>query len=318
MQKRSLGRGLSSLFETSYGSDDEQTQKENKVDFSDKNTKNQLNIHNVSIEKIIAGPFQPRKKFQEEEIQNLSFSIKKQGILQPLIVRSREGKTDVYEIIAGERRWRAAKLAGLKEIPVVIKEIGNKEGLEIALIENIQRENLNPLEEAEAYSRLIEELGYTQEALAEVIGKSRSHIANMMRLLSLPLAVKDLVQAEKISAGHARALVHQENAEIIADLIIRKGLSVRQLEEYLRRKNKNSERIVGTKNKKEILTDSKKSPEVKNLEETLSNQIGLKTELELDEEGKGKIIIHIESLEDLDDFFHKLLHKLDPIIASEE
>lgn len=318
MPKKSLGRGLSSLFESTYSIDDNQIAKINKINSLEGEAKNKPSIYSISIEKIIAGPFQPRKHFQEEEIKNLALSIQKQGILQPLIVRQKKDEEGLYEIIAGERRWRAAHLAGLKELPVIIKNIGNKEGLEIALIENIQRENLSPLEEADAYIKLIEELGYTQEALAEVVGKSRSHISNIIRLLYLPEKVKNLLQSEKISAGHARALVNQENAEILANMIIQKEFSVRQLEEYLRKTNKNPNAITERKNKKEVSIESKKSTETKNLEETLKDQIGLETELLLNEEGSGKIIIHIQTFEDLDNFFHKLLYKVDPIIVSGE
>lgn len=316
MKKKTLGlgRGLSSLFEEPYNINEGQ-EKEQRMESFNGNEKDQPKIYNVLIENIIAGPFQPRKEFHEEEIQNLSRSIQKQGILQPLIVRPKEDKTKgmYYEIIAGERRWRAAQLIGLKELPVLIKNLGNREGLEVALIENIQREDLSPLEEAEAYARLIEELEYTQETLAEVIGKSRSHIANMLRLLNLPFPIKKLVQEKKISAGHARALVNQAEAETIAGLVIKKGLSVRQLEDYLRRKNSFSE--IAKQSKK---GDVKKSSEVENLEEALSYQIGLKTELYLSNEGKGKIIVYIQKLEDLDDFFQKVLQKVDPVIVSEE
>ena len=180
------------------------------------------------------GRFQPRRKFDQEAIQSLVDSVRERGILQPLLVRQHPDDGAIFEIIAGERRWRAAQLAGLHQVPVVIRELTDREALEIALIENIQRQDLTALEEAEGYKRLMDEFGHTQEVLAKALGKSRSHIANMLRLLTLPLQVKQLVQEGSLTAGHARALLSVEDPVTTAQQVIEKGLNVRQVEQLAR------------------------------------------------------------------------------------
>lgn len=327
MQKRSLGRGLSSLFESNYSShtETETIEEKNLVEKTSNNTSEKVVF--LSISDLFPGITQPRKKFKEEEILNLAASIQNQGILQPLLVRKnyRISGEAFYEIVAGERRWRAAQEAGLKEVPVIMKEINDKQALEIALIENIQREDLSPLEEATAYAKLIEEAGYTQETLAQIIGKSRAHITNMLRLLHLSPTIKALVEEGKLSMGHARTLINQEQkeGERLAEVIIQKKWSVRQIEEYLKRKNLEKEGKLPRKYFRKPASSkedkqNEKRPEIKSLEETLMQQIGFPTELDIDEAGMGKITIHIQSYEDLDEFFHKIIAMMDPIVVSEE
>ena len=205
-KRKSLGRGLEALM----GSLD------NDINMVEAETKD---INTINVEKIIPGKYQPRMEFDQEALQALAESIKEKGVLQPLLVRRQQDK---YEIIAGERRWRASKIAGLKEVPVIIKELSDQEVLEAALVENILRENLSAIEEAEGYQRLINEFSHTQEALSQIVGKSRSHIANTLRLLGLPQSIRDMIQEGKLSAGHARALVGLDNAEELASEIIKK------------------------------------------------------------------------------------------------
>lgn len=194
----------------------------------------------IKVSDIVPNPYQPRKKFDEEALQSLAESIKRKGVLQPvLLVKISDGSDGAssssgYQLVAGERRFRATKIAGLTEIPAIITEMDRRDQLEIAILENIQREDLNPIEEAEAYKRLMNEFSYTQEQLSEVLGKSRSHIANILRLLNLPDDVKDMLQDRSLSFGHARALVGAENASELAKRIVEKGMSVRETEELLK------------------------------------------------------------------------------------
>lgn len=224
-----LGRGLSALM----GDDDEVV-----VRHETKNTFPQNAVLMKSISEIEAGSFQPRRVFATESLADLVVSIKEKGVLQPLLVRSHPHKTGMYEIIAGERRFRASKMAGLTQVPVLVKTMTDKEALEVAIIENLQREDLNPLEEAEAYKRLVKEFNYTQEALSHVVGKSRSHLANMMRLLELPEEIKNMIEKKELSAGHARALLTAPKPVELAREVVRKGLNVRQTEKLAAQGNK--------------------------------------------------------------------------------
>lgn len=215
IKKNALGRGLSSLLAP---------REEEKND----------EIFSLPLTAIEKGAFQPRKFFAEEDLHELAASIKERGILQPILVRRLEENR--YEIIAGERRSRAAKIAGLSVVPAIVREFSDKEALEIALLENIQRQDLNPIEEAQAYHRLAEEFGHTQETLSRILGKSRSHIANTLRLLTLPSSVQEHLVTGKLSAGHGRALIGLENPEAVADTIISRRLSVRQAEALAKKK----------------------------------------------------------------------------------
>ncbi len=287
-RRASLGRGLSALF----GEATEDYSALDKVRQSKQ----------VPIEFIHPGRYQPRRTFDEEALQGLVESIRDKGILQPLLVRRDADSTTSYELIAGERRWRAAQIAGLHEVPVVIRDLSDREALEIALIENIQRQDLTPLEEAEGYRRLMEEFEHTQEDLARAVGKSRSHVANMMRLLALPDPVKGMVQDGALSAGHARALLTAPDPVAVAKEVVKRGLNVRQTEDLMRG--------GAAKGKKSAAAAPDTDPSLKdvdlvNLEEEISARIGLK--VAITPQGKrGTITIHYQTLDQLDDVLRRL------------
>ena len=256
-KRKSLGRGLGALL----GDDD--------LDIGNtasSETPSLKNSNKININQIIPGKYQPRTEFDKESLDALAESIKEKGVLQPLLVRK---QGDKYEIIAGERRWRASKIAGLSEVPVIVKDFNDKEVLEVALVENLLRENLSAIEEAEAFQRLIDEFSHTQEALSQIVGKSRSHIANTLRLLNLPEGVKELIKEGKLSAGHARALVGLEDAEKIAKMIISKDLSVRQVEELV---SKQKEPQKPQKSKK-------RSEDLEEIEKELIKNLGLRIKI---------------------------------------
>ncbi|WP_448192164.1 ParB/RepB/Spo0J family partition protein [Azospirillum sp. sgz301742] len=284
-KRSSLGRGLSALF----GEDTEDYTALDKVRLSKM----------VPIEYLQPGRYQPRRRFDEEAIKGLVESVREKGVLQPLLVRRvPNGAVNQFEIIAGERRWRAAQLAGVPEVPVVVREMDDREALEIALIENIQRADLTPLEEADGYRRLMDEFEHTQEDLAKVIGKSRSHVANMMRLLALPDPVKAMVNNGQLTAGHARALLTVENPELLAHEVIKRGLNVRQTEELARRDEAQPKRPAkGEAPAKDV--------DLHNLEEEISARIGLK--VAITPQGKrGSVTIHYQTLDQLDDVLRRL------------
>lgn len=246
-KRKSLGRGLGALLGDAEFNIDEA--------LNDTPTQSaQAPDDRVDVNLLFPSPFQPRKDFDEEALNALVESVKEKGVLQPLLVRKKNGR---FEIIAGERRWRASKLAGLQTVPVIVKDMDDKEVLEVALVENLLRENLSAIEEAEGFQRLIDEFSHTQEALAQIVGKSRSHVANTLRLLNLPDSVKDLVREGTLSAGHARALVGLDNAETLAKQIVAKDLNVRQVEELVA-KQKNPEVKEPKKPKTRILSKLKR------------------------------------------------------------
>jgi len=275
--EKGLGRGLDALL----GEDDD-------FDFISKNENSEKKTNTIDINLLYPSPLQPRKDFDEEALNSLVDSIREKGVLQPLLVRKNGNK---YEIIAGERRYRASKVAGLKELPVIIKDISDKEALEIALIENLLRENLSAIEEAEGFERLIMEFSHTQDALSKVVGKSRSQISNTLRLLTLPETVKDMVRENKLSAGHARALVGLNNAEELAKKILKEDLNVRQVEKLVaKQKNlKPSARIAKTK-----------SPELVNIERYLFDAFGLKVEINNGKNNSGVVSIKYDSIDELE------------------
>ena len=242
----------------------------------------------IKIDQIKVSAFQPRKDFDEEAIKSLAASIKEKGVLQPLIVRPKDGE---YELIGGERRLRASKEAGLTEVPVIVKELSDSEVLEIALIENLLRENLSAIEEANAYQSLMDKFSHTQERVASIVGKSRSYIANTLRLLSLPEKVKQLVCEGKLSAGHARCLVGLDNAEILADKIIKEDLNVRQVEELVSRKKEDKPQ----KEKKQP-----KSSDLSDIEENLKKALGLRIKITPSKQGGGKVVLQYASVAELD------------------
>jgi ParB family chromosome partitioning protein len=286
-RRASLGRGLSALF----GEENEDYSALDRVRQSKQ----------VPIEFIHPGKYQPRQQFDEEALQGLVESIRDKGILQPLLVRRDPDSTTSYELIAGERRWRAAQLAGLHEVPVVVRDFTDREALEIALIENIQRQDLTPLEEAEGYRRLMEEFDHTQEDLAKVLGKSRSHVANMVRLLALPDPVKTMVQDGALSAGHARALLTAPDPTLVAREVVKRGLNVRQTEDLMRGKEPKAGKVGGASAGGPALKDV----DLINLEAEISARIGLKVAIA--PQGKrGTITIHYQTLDQLDDVLRRL------------
>ena len=263
--KKGLGRGLSSLIG------------EGKVS---SNTK-------ASISDLTRNKYQPRKKFDETSLNELSDSIKSRGIIQPIIVRNSNGNSK-YEIIAGERRWLAAQKAGLHEVPIVVIEADDKKALEFGIVENVQRHDLNAIEEAEGYKRLIDEFSYDQEQVAKFIGKSRSHITNSLRLLSLPNEVIEFVKENKISPGHAKILVGLENCQLISKKIISKKLSVRQTESLVRAYKTPSKKLM-----------KNKDPNIRILEQNLMEKIGMNVEIKNKKNNKGSIIFNYKELDQL-------------------
>mgnify|MGYP001232588293 CR=1 FL=1 len=265
--KKGLGRGLSSLIG------------ETKVE-----PQNNL----VSIGDLIPNKYQPRKVFDESNLADLTNSIKQRGMIQPIIVRKSTNENSKFEIIAGERRWLAAQKAGLHNVPVVVTVADDLKSLEFAIVENVQRHDLNPLEEAQGYKRLIDEFNYDQEKVSEFIGKSRSYIANSLRLLTLPESVIKLIESLKLSAGHAKVLVGLENAGFVANKIVEKKLSVRQAENF----------VKIFKTKKNQLKDNKDA-NIKELEKSLSEKIGLNVEIKNNRQNKGTITFSYKELEQL-------------------
>ena len=265
--KKGLGRGLSSLIG--------ETKVENKT--------NKLNLS-----EIVPNKYQPRKNFDEDNLEDLSNSIKERGAIQPIIVRKSNDDENKYEIIAGERRWLAARKAGLHDIPVVVTEVDDLKSLEFAIVENVQRHDLNPLEEAQGYKRLIDEFSYDQEKVSKFIGKSRSYITNSLRLLSLPNTVLKHIEEKKISAGHAKILVGLENAEFIASKIIEKKLSVRQSESFVKifRKKKGS-------------FSKSTDPNIENLEKSIIDKIGLNVSIKNNKKNKGTITFAYHDIDQL-------------------
>ena len=254
-----------------------------------------LGLRSVPIAFIQASPNNPRKLVREEELQDLARSLREKGLLQPLVVRPIIGSNDRFELVAGERRWRAAQRAGLHEVPVLIRDLLDGEALEIALIENIQRSDLNPLEEARAYSQLMQEFDYTQQQLAESLGKSRSHIANTLRLLNLPDLVRQQIEEGKLTAGHARALVATDAPEDLAQQIIALGLSVREAEQLSRDQAMPKDK-----------TAPEKDANLAQLERQLSELLGLKVEIADKGRKGGALVISYKSLDQLDEVCRKL------------
>jgi len=265
--KKGLGRGLSSLIGE---------------------TKKEISMNKLPVSDLLSNKFQPRKKFDEYSLQGLTNSIKERGIIQPIIVRKSTHQNSKYEIIAGERRWLAAQRAGLHEVPVVIAEVDDLKSLEFAIVENVQRHDLNVIEEARGYQRLIDEFSYDQEKVAKFIGKSRSHIANVLRLLNLPEEVMKLIEDKKLSAGHAKILVGLKNIEFIAKKIIEKNLSVRQAENLVR--------IFKIKKQKfKPLKDSN----LKALETSIIDKIGLNVLINNKKNNMGSLVIEYKDLNQL-------------------
>jgi ParB family transcriptional regulator, chromosome partitioning protein len=283
-RQRGLGRGLSALIGDT-------------AEAVAADVEARAGVREIPIEQLHPNPDQPRTHFSDDEIAELSASIRDKGVLQPLLVRPAPGG-DGWQIIAGERRWRASQKAGLKTIPVLVRELDDAQVLEIAIVENVQREDLNPVEEARAYRTLMERFNRTQDVVAGVVGKSRSHVANTLRLLALPDPVLDHVVAGRLSAGHARALITAPDAESLADTIIKSGLSVRQTEALARQAAEGPK----TAKAKPALD---RSADTVALEQDLGDALGLKVEVR-DKGGKGELVIRYGALEQLDDLCRRL------------
>lgn len=284
-KRKSLGRGLGALL---GGDEIDEASPVMNGDVS--------SASSVSIDKVIPGRYQPRTEFDGEALRSLADSIKEKGVLQPLLVR-RNG--DKFELIAGERRWRAAKMAGLNKVPVIIKDFSDQEALEVALVENLLRENLSAIEEAEGFQRLMNEFSHTQEALAAIIGKSRSHIANTLRLLNLPVEVQTLIKENKLSAGHARCLVGLDNAAELAARIVAKELSVRQVEEL----------VAKQKEPATPKTKKTKNEDLQQIENELIKNLGLRLKITPNKQGGGKVVLQYASVAELDMIIETLQQK---------
>lgn len=284
-RKRGLGRGLSSLIpDTPIGSE----------------TSVASGVKTVPIEFLKPSPFQPRRRFADDEIDGLADLIRAKGVMQPLLVRSSPDDHRIYEIVAGERRWRAAQRAGLHDLPVLVRDLSDRDTLEMALLENVQREDLSPLEEAEGYQRLIDEFGHTQQELADTIGKSRSHIANLLRLLLLPATVRALLENGALSAGHARALINANDPVALAKIVADKGLNVRQTEMLVRREKDGEKSTISLNS-----FNGNKDPDTIALERELSTELGLNVALK--PRGKGGVVsISYRSLDQLDGLLRRL------------
>lgn len=288
--KHGLGRGLGALL----GDDSLDLNIDNFTD------EQKQAIKTLPLSKLEAGKFQPRQTFDDDAINALTQSVKEKGLLQPILVRK---KGDKYEIIAGERRFRAAQKAGLSEVPVIEKNLADNEVLEVALVENIVRQNLTALEEAAGFDKLIQDFAYTQEKLSTVIGKSRSYIANILRLLSLPDSVKLLLNNGKLTAGHARALVGLERAEELAQKIVAEGLNVRQVEELVAKlKDSSPEAKKVPLNKK---AQKVKDSELIEIEKGLTSRFGVKVQINNSKNGKGKIVLSYNNLSELESLLEK-------------
>ena len=289
-RSRELGRGLSALM----------ADVETNIDINKTMPGMQSGVTSVPIENIHPNPDQPRRIFKSDNLGDLANSIRTTGVLQPLLVRPSSKGPDHYEIIAGERRWRASQIAQIHELPVIIKDFSDKEVLEVAIIENIQRTDLNAIEEAVGYRQLMDKFGHTQEHMAEALGKSRSHIANLLRLLSLPDDVQQLLMDEKLSSGHARALITCDNPSLLAKAVVAKGLSVRETERLA--KKAVSYLADGKKEQGKQLSVSVKDADTKALEGDLSAATGMKVIVNHQENTEsGNIIISYKTLEQLDD-----------------
>ena len=293
-RKKGLGRGLSSFLDVD--SFDEIVEISN----PEKEVSKASNSSNfLPIEHLVPNQNQPRKNFSEDELKSLASSISETGIIQPILVRK---NNSFYEIVAGERRWRAAQLAKIHEVPVLIKELTNEEVVKISIVENIQRVDLNPIEEANSYHQLIRDFGYTQEKVSSSLGKSRSYIANSLRLLSLPKSIIKFIEEGKLTSGHARALVGVKNSEFLAKKIIEEGLSVRDIENIVKKG------IDQSNNGIEKKPSIKKDVDTLNLEQDLKMALGLKTVIDHNENsGRGSIIIKYRDLEQLDEFCSKIM-----------
>ena len=293
-KKKKLGKGLVALFgeETAGFGDD-----------SPQQGIGQQGAKILSLSRLVPNAAQPRRVFDDDALESLAQSLRQSGLLQPLLVRPHPSESEKYEIVAGERRWRAAQRAGLETLRVFVRELTDAEVLHMAIVENVQRQDLNPVEEAEGYRRLIDEFGQTQNRLARVIGKSRSHIANMLRLLTLPEAVRDELSAGRLSMGHARALVTAADPVAVMGLVLDEDLSVRETEQLIRdEKNATASK---NKDKNNTATKSAPDPDILSLEQGLSSLLGLSVKID---RTKAVLSINYQTLDQLDRLVQRLNH----------
>ena len=305
-KKRGLGRGLSALI----GDVDVGLSADAKVHTKDKSKKTSTpsseesssqGLRNLGVEKLVPGKFQPRREFDKEALKELANSIREKGILQPILARPNPGggAKSPYEIVAGERRWRAAQIAQLHDVPVIVRDMTDNEALQIGIIENVQRSDLNPIEEAEGFQRLIDEFSYTQEVLAKTLGKSRSHIANTLRLVGATNKVREYLVAGQLSAGHARALLGHPNADRLASDIVKQGLSVRDVEKLVADKKPSK---GGSKSKK----PAEKDTDTRALEKSIADNLGLSVAIQHEKDG-GHVRVSYKTLEQLDEVVRRLM-----------
>jgi ParB family chromosome partitioning protein len=319
--QRGLGKGLSALISENYTTAPVATAAKEPVKEKEAKSKAKPDsgiavaeaaaggVYTLPVSKLHPGKYQPRTQFSHEAIAELAESIRKNGIMQPIIVRVSGKIEGKYEIVAGERRWRASQEAGLEQVPVIIRDIPDKQALELALVENIQRQDLSPVEEANGYQRLIEEFEYTQEELSSVIGKSRSHIANLLRLLSLPEPIREMLEKNTLTMGHARALIGVPGAVEMAEEIARRGLNVRQVEQLVRDRQGVEKRSINRAGRPAQPTQggyvAPKDPDIIALEESLSENLGLRVAIN-DRGQSGEIILSYDSLSQLDGILRRL------------
>jgi ParB family chromosome partitioning protein len=281
-EKRGLGRGLSAL-----------------LGESDATADPAAGVREIPIELIVRNPDQPRRNFDEAELAVLADSVREKGLLQPILVRPDPANPNGYQVVAGERRWRASQRAGLKVVPALVRELDDSETLEVAIVENVQRADLNPVEEALGYKALIDRFGRTQEQVAQVVGKSRSHVANMLRLLNRPDEVQDMLADGRLSAGHARALVGASDPIALAHRVVKEGMNVRLAEALAKKEDK-------AEGSRPARPPRIKDADTLAFERDLSQKLGLNVEID-DKGGRGEIRIRYSSLEQLDDFCRRLL-----------
>jgi len=294
-KQRGLGRGLNALF------DDEEKTQIGESGTDQERSASPSARRTLGIGQLTPNPDQPRQFFEPKALEDLAASIKQHGVLQPILVRPIAGQPDIFEIVAGERRWRACQKAQIHEVPVLIRDLTDSQVLQIALIENLQRQDLNAIEEAKGYKRLADDFGFTPEDVGQAVNKSRSHVANMIRLLHLPPSVQDLVVKGDLSAGHARALINAQNPALLAQDVISKGLSVRQTEKLAA---DNAGRTIQHRADKSAPTF--KDPNVLHIEKDLSDALGMSVKVDMTGEAEGKLSVTFKNLDQLDELMLRL------------
>ncbi|MBE1236586.1 ParB/RepB/Spo0J family partition protein [Phaeovibrio sulfidiphilus] len=294
-KKRGLGRGLSALL----GEEEDLLTPEVEAG------EGRGGVLTAPVSSLHPNPHQPRRKFDDESLADLASSLQTQGVLTPIVVRKNPDGGDGYQIVAGERRWRAAQLARLHELPIIVRDLSDRQVLEVGLVENLQRQDLSPIEEADGYRRLMEEFSHTQEALAQAVGKSRSHVANMLRLTGLPQEVKDLVEAGLLSAGHARALITADDPVGMAHQVVRQGLNVRQTERLVQQGQPSA--ASRDRSRSDRSGRGEKDADTLALERDVSNALGLDVAIDNKDRG-GTVTITYENLAQLDDILRRLSH----------